>query len=338
ARAFDWNSDGLIDLIVGSGANIYLVKNVGTPTQPLFEFPPEPIRIAWGNAPLKLGHQVIDWNGDGLTDLVEGYTVHLNSGAPNPYRWEKKVSVLPKGAYIHHPSGIGDDHFWPYLHDLDRDGRIDVLFGDWYGNVWFHRNLSDGDETRFDLEGHHLLMVNGQPIKVGPLNGDIENDFVAHQGARTSLIAGDYDGDGLDDLIVGDTYGIVRYYRNAGPLEDPRFEEPITVGDVKFRLTVEKTDWDRDGRLDVIASADNHRVLLFRNIGAAGQAARFDAGIELDLPPIRGPSVRFADLNRDGDEDLIITGTQGTTLVERSFLGQGYAEARLLKLQRRASH
>lgn len=335
-RATDWNHDGLTDLIVSSGLDILLWKNVGTKSAPVFDITAEALPSVWGNATLPVGHQVLDWNGDGLIDLVDGYTVWLNSGAGNPYRFSERVRVLPEGVHIAHPTGIGDGHFWPYLHDLDRDGKLDVLFGDWHGNIWFHRNQSTGTDTVFDGAGYRLTTGDGNAIKVGPVKGDIEKDFVALQGARTKFCAGDFDGDGLDDLAIGDTYGIIRYYKNLGPLDSPVFAAPLEVADLKVRLNVDKVDWDGDGRLDIVAGVDNHRIFVFVNTGTDGAAA-FDAGTQLDLPAIKGPETMAADMNGDGDVDLLIQGTQGTTLVERSFLRNGYARGAVVGVERKPS-
>ena len=45
---------------------------------------------------------------------------------------------------------------------------------------------------------------------------------------------------------------------------------------------------------------------------------------------IKGPIAMVVDLNRDGDDDLLVNGAQGTTFVERSFLEHGYAPARVI--------
>ncbi|MDC0935304.1 hypothetical protein OAS39_03380, partial [Pirellulales bacterium] len=50
---------------------------------------------------------------------------------------------------------------------------------------------------------------------------------------------------------------------------------------------------------------------------------------------IKGPIAMVADLNRDGDEDLLINGTQGTSFAERSFIEHGYASARVLGVETR---
>lgn len=335
-RATDWNHDGVLDLIVSSGANIYLFRNAGTRTEPAFEIHGKYLPARWGSARLP-GRQFLDFNRDGFADLVSGYVVHLNSGMGSPYRFDKTINILPPGVHIDHPVEMGDGHFWPYLSDFDRDGRIDVLFGDWHGQVWFHRNMSTESEKRFDVAGLRLSMDNQQPIKVGPMNSNVNTDFVALQGARTVFTVADYDGDALNDLVVGDTYGKIRFYRNLGPDQAPRFSQPQLVGDMKFRLLVDAVDWNNDGRMDVIAGTASHKVAVFLNTESNGQVA-FSDPIELKLPQIKETRVLMVDLNRDGDQDLFVMSTQGSILVERSFLEHGYARGRVLRLEDRQSN
>ncbi|MBM4087510.1 MAG: VCBS repeat-containing protein, partial [Planctomycetes bacterium] len=220
-RAADWNGDGLMDLIVSSRYEIVLYQNVGSKTQPLFDLDAKPLRPAWGAADLSVD-QFLDWDGDGRVDIHRSYVVLLNDGVGNPYRFgSRQAQVLPAGQNIAHPSHIGDDWYWPFLYDFDRDGRHDVLFGDWWGRVWFHRNLSQGDEKTFDLTGYPLELASGQEIMVGPEDKNPSRDFNALQGARTVFAAGDFDRDGLNDLVVGDTFGLIRYYRNVGTAAQP---------------------------------------------------------------------------------------------------------------------
>ena len=221
---------------------------------------------------------------------------------------------------------------------------MDVLFGDWFGHVWFHRNLSTEDQREFDLKGSRLKLASGERIKVGPLGKDPTRDFDALQGARTVLTVADFDRDGKRDLVVGDTYGKIRYFRNATrvKLEDrePIFSDPVEIADLRIRGLVETTDWNRDGWPDVIASAANGRVQVLLNKGRqAGQDSgnRFADGFDPKLPPIIQPRVLTADLNADGDEDLFLPSTQGSCFVERSFLEKGYANAELLAQQHQPS-
>ncbi|MCA9174812.1 MAG: VCBS repeat-containing protein [Planctomycetales bacterium] len=349
-RVFDWDGDGDLDLVVSARMNLYLFENQGTPAAPKFAMHDRPLQVEWGLAAVP-ADQFRDWNEDGRPDAINGYSVALNDGAGNPYRWSRHLSVLPRGVSITHWSGIGDDWFWPFLDDFDQDGKPDVLFGDWHGNIWFHQNQSAApDAKQFDLEGQRLLLSSGKPIKVGPLNKDPEKDFDALQGARTVFTVADFDRDGKRDLIVGDTYGKIRYFRSTAAAGDrpATFAEPIEIGDLKIRGLVDSSDWNEDGWPDVIASAANGRVQVFLNRGAeaktedaanpadaASDAERFASGIDPQLPSIIQPRVLMVDLNGDGDKDLYLPSTQGSCFVERSFLENGYAPGRLVKLQQR---
>jgi len=335
-RAFDWDADGDLDLAVSTGEEIYLIENTGSKQKPQFAVEVESIRVPWGTAWIAAG-QFRDWDSDGDLDIVHNYTVRLNSGVGNPERWDTTESVLPPGEYIEHPSGMGDDWFWPYLDDFDQDGRIDVVFGTWAGNVWFHRNLSTADVKHFDVEGIRLTHAGGDAIKVGPINKDPEKDFDALQGARTVLTVDDFDRDGRRDLIVGDNYGIVRYFCNdglaSGDSEVPVFSSAVVIGDLGIRGLVDATDWNRDGWPDVIASSANGRVRVFLNSAGQGNSP-FAEGFDPQLPPINQPRVIMADLNGDGDDDLYLPSTVGACFIERSFLEHGYSPATLIQVDR----
>ena len=329
-RAADWNSDGLADLVVSSRSNIYLYENIGTASRPRLAVHDRPLPSNWGRADLpgtgaETPTQFLDWNHDGALDIVSGYRVWIDQGKGIPGVYAEPISLLPAAERIDHPSDMGDGWFWPRLYDLDQDGRRDVLFGDFAGRIWFHRNSSAGGEGRFDKKGYALRTVNNREIRVGPVGLDPAASFQALQGARTVFVMGDFERDGLNDLVVGDTFGVVRYYRNVGAKGEPLFAAPIVVGDLKSRLLVEAADWDADGRLDVIAGSSGGQVKIFRNVGNDG-GARFAPGFSPPLPKIIQPRVMVADLNGDGDQDLFFPSTQGSCLVERSFVDHGYAK------------
>jgi hypothetical protein len=75
-------------------------------------------------------------------------------------------------------------------------------------------------------------------------------------------------------------------------------------------------------------------VSVFLNRGESGSEP-FGPAVPLTIPQIKETRVLAVDLNRDGDQDLFVMSTQGSVLVERSFLNHGYAQGRVLKLEQR---
>jgi hypothetical protein len=323
-RLADLNGDGLLDLVVSSHADIFFFLNTGTRTEPRFAVHGDFIRPEQGNSPLT-ATQFIDWDRDGRVDAVSGYTVRLNRGAPDPFEFGPAIAVLPAGRTIEHPSKIGDDWFHPRFFDFDGDGDHDILFGDWHGHVWLHRRLGAGG---YDFAGRRLALESGEPIKVGPKSGAVGESFQALQGARTVFAAARFTGDGRTDLVVGDTYGVVRYFKNVRSNADPVFREVQTIGSLGTRLSVDLIDWDLDGHPDVICGSANGRVRVFLNRANQPPESRFAEGLDPKLPPIVQPRIIPGDLNGDGDVDLFLPGTQGSFWLERSFLRFGYAEGR----------
>jgi hypothetical protein len=319
-RAADLNGDGLLDLVVSAGENVYVFLNAGTRTKPRFAAHDEPLPGEGGSAPLPtFGLQFLDWFASGRKDILSGLTVYRNRGA-GEYRPE---ALLPPGNRVEHPPPRGDGWTFTQLADLDGDGRPDLLYGTHEGHVWLHPNLG-GTPPRFDEKGLRLATADGRPIRVGAAEGK-KMDFDVLQGARTAFTVADFDGDGLPDLVVGDTYGKVRHYRHAGTKGEPRFAGPVLLGDLKIRMVPFAADWDGDGRPDVVGSAASGEVVWWRNLGGN----RFDAQAVIKVPPVPyGPSVAVADWNGDGDPDLVVGTAYGYFCwFERSFLERGYAEA-----------
>ena len=338
-RAIDFNNDGLPDLAVSGLDNIWLYKNVGTRTAPLFDASTKPLPSQWGNAFIAdISSQLIDWNGDGSLDIVTGTSVRLNENKGWPNVFGERQNILGLGEVISHPAPMGDNYSFTRIGDLDKDGKLDILVGDHQGNIYFHKNLSTPEVKHFETIGIKLMMINGQPIKVGPKDG-AAIDFQVLQGARTTLDIADFNRDGKPDLVIGDTYGKVRYYENLSTDKELVFSEPLLIGDMRERMSPCAADWNKDGYPDVIGVDASGNMQLYLNEAGKGAGVKFGAGTKFNVPAVPyWPAVNVVDWNGDGDEDVMVaTDYLYFAWVERSYLEHGYAAGEVVGVQRRSA-
>ena len=94
------------------------------------------------------------------------------------------------------PLTTGNGHAMPFVADWDGDGRFDILSGRSDGGVVWFRNVGKKGEPEFEL-------AKGL-IETGRENADGS----AKVGQRSQVAVGDYNQDGLLDVLVGDySYG-----------------------------------------------------------------------------------------------------------------------------------
>jgi hypothetical protein len=139
-HAFDWDGDGVIDLLVGDlSGNVWLIPNEGTKTEPAFG---KHVQLTAGGKPIRVqgdaGPCVADWDGDGLPDLIVG----AGDGSVKLFRnvGTRTKPVLAAGEILVPPAQWDGEH--PPKEprrglrskvcavDWDGDGRLDLLVGD----------------------------------------------------------------------------------------------------------------------------------------------------------------------------------------------------------------
>lgn len=236
-----------------------------------------------------------DIDSDGDLDLLVGNRIDPNNTSRaelhvfenqgnGSFRQREPLPIAPTNNYM------------PALADLDADGDPDLLVGAWDGKMAFYRNESTPGALRFTLVANPFLDVD-----VGQINAPA---FV------------DIDADGDYDLFIGESSGILNFFRNTGTSATPQFTEEATLVegiDVGQRSTPAFFDTDADGDQDFFVGSQNGPIQLYRNTGTAS-LPRFehDPTFSFTAPALSAPT--FADADQDGDVDFFIGSNRGGLL------------------------
>lgn len=292
----DFDGDGDLDILCGEFVDGFTYfENVGTRTAPRYA-PGRPLMI--GGVPLTMELCMItpvavDFDGDGILDLVVGDedgrvalirgTGQLDDGVPqflSPRYFRQRADRLKFGALAA-----------PVSVDWDGDGLEDLIVGNTAGHIGFFKNLG-GDPPRWAAPvylaaGNQLLHEMAGP------NGSIQGPAEAKWG-YTNPSVGDWDGDGLLDLVTNGIWGKILFYRNVGTRTQPRLApaESITVawpGETpkpswvwwtpepgtlvtQWRTTPKLIDWNGDGLLDLVMLDQEGYLCFFeRQRNAVGE-------------------------------------------------------------------
>lgn len=213
----DADLDGRKDLLIGEAeGTVRLYRNIHTDDDPEFAGgvllevgePGVKTIIDVGQRPTPI---VIDWNNDGVRDLLIGakdglLRLYINAGTDSDWDFRSEELVQEDGANLVVPTLRAS----PQLMDLDGDNKKDLLAGNTEGQILFYSNA--GSDAAPVFSGYSLVEADGIPIDLDGL-------------ARSRPFVCDWDDDGLYDLLVGGSDGLVHMYMGGGSVagdEEPR--------------------------------------------------------------------------------------------------------------------
>ncbi len=196
------------------------------------------------------------------------------------------------------PGRIGGNRIlveWAGMHDL--------LLGDRDGYVWLFINVGNKESPRYDAGTK--LKAGGKEIKV--------------RGPSYPYLV-DWNEDGKVDLLVGNGGGYLHLFLNQG---DGNLGPGVMVKaagkdvDTGSRASTCVTDWNEDGKKDLVIGNGSGEVFVYLNEGtnqqpAFGKPLKLNNG-RLDVGSNSSPEV--ADWDGDGKKDLVIGNSDGEILI-----------------------
>ncbi len=298
----DVNGDGHPDVVIGvvGGAfnpnrttidNLFLMTQEGTgaftlATRRLVSM----IDVGSESAPA-----LADLDGDGDLDLLVGNRIAPNDDQTARVSWIENTGTRTAPAF--RERGVlpirGEFSYAPAIADLDGDGLPELVMGTWTDRLVLYRNTGTRAAPQWMLADTAFVRIT--------------------RGSNTTPTLGDIDGDGLIDLVVGESSGDINVYRNTGTPSAPAF----TLVSDQFqgirsgrRSAPHLADLDGDGRADLLIGAEPGELHLWRNTGARGEI-RFtrDSAFQLKSDGYATPAA--GDLDGDGRPDLVVGGGGG---------------------------
>jgi hypothetical protein len=241
----DLNADGREDLVSGSWPSklYYFLATEEGWAEPALLLDPLGDPLEYGQA---TNIAPIDWDGDGDMDLVGGefwggLFVLENRGGEGVARFVQlnDKSIRVEGFDL---AGLGS-HTGVTTSDWDGDGRTDVLLGTGEGAVYWLRD--EATEGPVKLGFPRMLLAPRAKV-----NKD-DRSYTDHVGGRLKLAVTDWDGDGLQDLLVGDSQSQRGYLAkdSLGKKKQAAFDEMneryLKLGEAFDAACEERTFWGR---------------------------------------------------------------------------------------------
>lgn len=289
---FDNNGDGLPDLLLGDvdyPAPALLI-NGGTPELPLmtshtFSFPDYDVPIHQWSFPVM---SYLDVNNDGAKDLIispfdpslvkaqhhNNVWLYENNGQTNQPEFQLIQTNFLQEAMLDFGAGA-----YPAFFDYNHDGLMDILVGNfgYIDSTYYGLGLNLYCDYRAQLA---LLVNSGTAAEPSFQLTDryfVELPAVAAPGNKAPYAAvpafADLDGDGDEDLLVGNAEGTLFYYENvAARGQNANFELSGTFYqqiDVGAYSAPQFFDLDKDGRKDLIIGKRDGRISFYKNEGTA---------------------------------------------------------------------
>lgn len=278
--AVDLDGDADKDLVLGDigGFNLTALRNDGSATYANmgnvdFNFPQNNTSTVPVNLTLFPAAFYVDVDNDNKRDIIvtpnatgssetaAGTWHYRNDGTDASPDLKLVEQDFLQGEMIE----LGEGSF-PRFFDYDRDGLTDLVIGNssyWAGNgqLALYKNTGTASQPKFTLVTRNLANVGSLSYK--------------------SIIPafGDMDGDGDDDMIIGEVTGYIHYFQNSAPVA-PNSPAIFTLTTTQYFGIKENSfsapfiiDLDQDGKNDIVCGGRLGKLNYYRNTGTTAAAS-----------------------------------------------------------------
>jgi hypothetical protein len=215
-----------------------------------------------------------DFDGDGDLDIICGEFLDKFTWFENTGTREKPVYA--EGKLLANAGGIIKmdlEMIIPVAVDWNKDGHVDLIVGDEDGRVAYMKNTGK--------------KLKGMPLFESPVYFKQKPENVKF-GALITPVSVDWDGDGDEDIITGNSAGYIAFIENKGGGASPDWAAPkLLKADGKVLrvqagyngsiqgpaeakwgyTTLSVADWDGDGLKDLVVNSIWGKVEWYKNTG-----------------------------------------------------------------------